>query len=114
MTAKEMFELAKAGYKPNEILEMHNITKQADPEPKEDTHVEPKEESKEEPKVEPKEEPKVEPKEEPTQKQAELEKLLAQTQKQLEELQKKNVNENLLGKEPSDDVILANLVRGFM
>lgn len=105
-----MFELAKAGYKPNEILEMHNIAKNADPEPKEEPKVEPKEEPKEEPKVEPKEEPK----DEPIQKQEELEKLLEQTQKQLEELQKKNVNENLLGKEPSDDVILANLVRGFM
>lgn len=85
-----MFELAKAGYKPAEILEMHNIAKNADPEPKEEPTVE------------------------PTKKQEELEKLLEQTQKQLEELQKKNVNENLLGKEPSDDVILANLVRGFM
>lgn len=114
MTAKEMIELAKAGYKPSEIAEMHGILKTADTEQRGEPKVEPKEEPKVEPKEEPKVEPKEEPKVEPNKEKEDLQKLLEQTQKQLEEIQKKNINQNLAGTEPNEELILANLVKSFM
>ena len=125
MTAKEMFELAKAGYKPNEIAEMHKLMKDADPEKetKEESKAEPKPRPKEEPKAEPEPQPKEEPKAEPEpqpkeEPKSEPEKdyrlLYEESQKQLAAAQKQYLSQNLGGNDPKDEDILADLVRGFM
>ena len=101
MTAKEMFELAKAGYKPSEIAEIHKLMKDADPE------TEPKEEPKAEPEPQPKEEPEAEP-------EKDYKLLYEESQKQLAAAQRQNLSKNLGGTEPKDEDILADLVRGFM
>lgn len=111
MTAKEMFELAKSGYKPNEIAEMHKLIKDADPE--KETKEEPKAEPqpKEEPKAEPESQPKEEPKAEP---EKDYKLLYEESQKQLAAAQKQYLSQNLGGNDPKDEDILADLVRGFM
>lgn len=113
MTAKEMFELAKAGYKPNEIAEMHKLMKDADPEKetKEEPKAEPEPQPKEEPKAEPEPQPKEESKSEP---EKDYKLLYEESQKQLAAAQKQYLSQNLGGTEPKDEDILADLVRGFM
>ena len=109
MTAKEMFELAKAGYKPSEIAEMHKLMKDADPEtePKEEPEAEPEPQPKAEPEPQQKEEPKAEP-------EKDYKLLYEESQKQLAAAQRQNLSQNLGGTEPKDEDILADLVRGFM
>ena len=102
MTAREMMELAKAGYKPSEIAEMHKLMKDADPEIEE-----PKEEPKEEPTPQPKEEPKEEP-------EKDYKKLFEESQKQLAEVQRSNLSKDLAGNQPKEEDILAELVRSYM
>lgn len=113
MTAKEMMELAKAGYKPTEIAEMHKLMKEADPEAKEEPKDEPKTEPIPEPKAEPKVEPTPEPKEEPKD-DKDYKALYEESQKKLIEAQKNNIKKDASGSEPNNDDILADLVRGFM
>lgn len=107
MTAKEMFELAKAGYKPTEIAEMHKLMKDADPE------IQPKEEPEKQPEEQPKEEPEKQPEEQPKE-ELDYKKLYEESQKRLEAAQKDNLSKDMSGGQPKDDDILANLVRGFM
>lgn len=115
MTAKEMFELAKAGYKPSEISEMHKLMKDADPEPEPQPEPQPKDEPKPQPEPQPKEEPMPEPEPQPKEEPEKDYKLLyEESQRQLAAAQKQNLSQNLGGTEPKDEDILADLVRGFM
>ena len=107
MTAKEMFELAKAGYKPTEIVEMHKLMKEADVEPETEPEAEPITEPETEPEAEPITEPETEP-------EIDYKKLYEDTLAKLTAAQEDNSSRNMAGSTKSDEDILADAIRGFM
>lgn len=62
MNLKDILELAKQGYKPSDIKELIELSKE---DPKEDPKDDPKKDPKEDPKGDPKKDPKDDPKEDP-------------------------------------------------
>lgn len=109
MTAKEMFELAKAGYKPSEIAEMHKLMKDADIE------VEAQPQTQEEPTPEPNSQPDTEPTPEPNpQPEIDYKKMYEEVEKKLAAVQKANLSQNMGAGEKNDEDILASTIRSFM
>lgn len=116
MKYSEMLKLALKGYKPSEIAELQQLEKGADSEEDVAEVVDdPEEEVIEEPK-EPEEEP--EKIDENTDKKPEntldYKALYEESMKKLTELQQKNIQQNIAGKEKSDDEVMASLLHKFI
>lgn len=126
MKFSEMMELAKAGYKPSEIKEMHDLEsiadKEKDKEPEKEpeketekeTEKEPEKETEKEPEKEPDKEPEKEPEKEPD-KDINYKAKFEETEAKLKKLQEKNRHQNAdSGDKESAFDIVAEAVRSFM
>ena len=102
MKLDDIIALAKQGYKPSDVKELIEFSK-------DESKDEPEEEPKEEPEEEPKDEPEEEPKDE---KQKEIDELKGQIKKLQEENSRKDNSDNEDLK--SDDEKLVDLFRDFI
>lgn len=94
-TINGIAELHKAGWTKDEVM---NLLKEKEPEPEPEPSPEP----------DPKPEPDPEPK--PDEKDKEIEDL----KNQIKEIQKGNTGKDISGDEPTNDNIIADIVRSFM
>ena len=100
-TINGIAELHKAGWTKEEVM---NLLKEKEPEP------EPKPEPDPEPSPEPEPKPETDPEPKPDEKDKEIEDL----KNQIKEIQKGNTKKDISGDEPTNDDIIADIVRSFM
>lgn len=110
MKLSEMINLAKVGYKPNEIKELIELEKTTEFDAEDEEKLQEDEENLQEDKDKDDEEKHPDENEEVKQLKAKME----EQQKLIETLQANNINQNVKKDDKSDEDILTATIRGFM